>query len=90
MRQRLTSAARCAIRMRSQESDKAKGVKQLQRDLQNGSFHCLAGMRSVVLTSVKQPKSHQQPLKTHRQVIMKTMESPVTVTALKVPEINVG
>ena len=40
MRQRLTSAARCAIRMRSQESDKVKGVKQLQRDLQNGPFHC--------------------------------------------------
>ena len=50
----------------------------------------LASMRSVVLTFVKQLKSHQQPLKTHRQVMMKTMESPVTVTALKVHEIKLG
>ena len=40
MRQRLTTAARCAIRMRSQETDTAKAVKQLERDLQNGPFHC--------------------------------------------------
>ena len=40
MRRRLTSAARCAIKMRSQEPDVAKAVKQLKLDLQNGPFHC--------------------------------------------------
>lgn len=40
MRRRLTSAARCAIKMRSQEPDISKAVKQLERDLVNGPFHC--------------------------------------------------
>lgn len=40
MRQRLTSAARCAIRMRSQETDVKKAVKKLKQDLKNGPFHC--------------------------------------------------
>ncbi len=40
MRQRLTSAARCAIRMRSQETDVKKAVKKLKQDLKNGHFHC--------------------------------------------------
>lgn len=37
---RLTSAARCAIKMRSQEADCAAAVKKLEKDLQNGPFHC--------------------------------------------------
>ncbi len=40
MRRRLTSAARCAIKRRSQEPDVAKAVKKLQSDLINGPFHC--------------------------------------------------
>ncbi len=40
MRRRLTSAARCAIKMRSKEPDTAKAVKLLERDLQNGPYHC--------------------------------------------------
>lgn len=36
MRKRLTKAARCAISMRSRESDKKLGVKQLREDLHNG------------------------------------------------------
>ena len=40
MRCRLTSSARCAIKMRSKESDIAKAVKLLAQDLQNGPFHC--------------------------------------------------
>lgn len=40
MRCRLTSAARCAIKMRSKEPDKKKAVKLLQHDLQNGPYHC--------------------------------------------------
>lgn len=40
MRCRLTSAARCAIKMRSKEPDTAKALKQLQKDLRNGPYHC--------------------------------------------------
>ena len=40
MRKRLTSAARCAIKMRSKETDKHKGLRSLERDLINGPFHC--------------------------------------------------
>ncbi len=40
MHRRLTSTARCAIKMRSQESDVAKALKKLERDLINGPFHC--------------------------------------------------
>ena len=40
MRKKLTSAARCAIKMRSQEKDRSKAIKCLERDLINGSLHC--------------------------------------------------
>ncbi len=43
MRRRLVSAARCAIKMRSKESDRKNGVKllkRLKRDLLNGPNHC--------------------------------------------------
>lgn len=40
MRCRLTSAARCSIKMRSKEADTIKAVKLLQHDLQNGPYHC--------------------------------------------------
>ena len=37
---RLTSAAHCAIKIRSKEPDTTKAVKLLEQDLQNGSYHC--------------------------------------------------
>jgi len=40
MRRRLTSAARCAIEMRSTHLDRKKAVKLLQRDLLNSPHHC--------------------------------------------------
>ena len=40
MRCRLTSAARCAIKMRSKEPDVRKAIKLLEHDLQNGPYHC--------------------------------------------------
>lgn len=40
MRKRLTSAARCAIKMRSTESNKAEAIKNLEKDLINGPLHC--------------------------------------------------
>ncbi len=40
MRQKLVSAARCAIKMRSKERDVKKAVEQLRRDLTNGPRHC--------------------------------------------------
>ena len=40
MHKRLTSAARCAIKMRSQEPDTKKAVKLLEQGLMNGPLHC--------------------------------------------------
>ena len=40
MRKRLTCAARCAMKMRSQEPDTTKAVKLLVQDLVNGPLHC--------------------------------------------------
>ena len=37
MRQKLVSAARCAIRMRSKETDTREAVVKLNKDLLNGS-----------------------------------------------------
>ncbi len=34
------SAARCAIKMRSAESDTKRATELLQQDLHNGSLHC--------------------------------------------------
>lgn len=39
MRKRLTSSARCAIKMRSKE-DKSKALTLLKKDLINGPYHC--------------------------------------------------
>ena len=38
-RKKLVSAARCAIRMRSQEANRAKALKSLREDLVNGPLH---------------------------------------------------
>ena len=40
MRKRLTKAARCAVKMRSAESDKRLAVQKLQHDLHNSPLHC--------------------------------------------------
>ncbi len=40
MRRRLVSAARCAIKMRSRESDRQLGIRLLRADLINGPKHC--------------------------------------------------
>ena len=40
MRRRLTSAARCAIKMRSTHPDRKEAIKILQRDLLNSPHHC--------------------------------------------------
>ena len=40
MRRRLTSSARCAIKMRSKERDTRQALKSLERDLINGPLHC--------------------------------------------------
>ena len=37
---RLTSAARCAINMRSKEKDRPQAIKKLQADLRSGPRHC--------------------------------------------------
>ena len=40
MRKQLTSAAHCAIKMRSQEPDRNVPARLLERDLLNGPYHC--------------------------------------------------
>ena len=45
MRKRLTTAARCAIKMRSIESDAKRATELLHQDLINGPRHCF-GMHS--------------------------------------------
>ena len=40
MRKRLTSAARCAIKMRSKETNRSQALRSLEKDLINGPFHC--------------------------------------------------
>ena len=40
MRQKLESSARCAIRMRSKETDRHKAITLLRQDLINGPLHC--------------------------------------------------
>ena len=56
MRKRLVSSARCAIRMRRQESDPKKALTSLRRDLENGPRHCLAFTSIAAQTFVKQPR----------------------------------
>lgn len=40
MRKHLTSAARCAIKMRSKELNRKLAIKRLERDLLSGPLHC--------------------------------------------------
>ena len=40
MRQRLVSAARCAIKMRSKDTNRKQTIKSLEKDLLNGPYHC--------------------------------------------------
>ena len=40
MRQKLVSAARCAIKMRSKETNTRCAMKKLEQDLINGPRHC--------------------------------------------------
>ena len=40
IRKRFTSAACCAIKMRSQEPDRNVAARLLEQDLLNGPFHC--------------------------------------------------
>ena len=40
MQKRLTTAARCAIKMQSTGSDVKRATKLLQQDLRNGPLHC--------------------------------------------------
>ena len=49
MRKRLTTAARCAIKMRSAELDAKRGTELLRQDLRNGPLHCF-GIHSYCST----------------------------------------
>ncbi len=55
MRKRLTTAARCAIKMRSAESDTKRATELLRQDLSNGpsTATALAYTHTVALITVK-------------------------------------
>ena len=53
MQKRLTTAARCAIEMRSTGSDVKQVTKLLQQDLRNGPLHCSGVHTTVVQTIVR-------------------------------------
>ena len=61
MRQRLTSAARCAIKMHSKEANQKETIKKLQRDLQNGPFHCF-GMHTNCSSDFCREKQQQNEM----------------------------
>ena len=53
MRKHLTTAARCAIKMRSTGSDVKRATELLQEDLSNGPLHCFGIHTTVVQTIVR-------------------------------------
>ena len=65
MRKRLTSAARCAIKMQSKEENKHKAVRLLEQDLVNGPLHCFGYHQKCSLDFCKvaqsKAKSHSIP-----------------------------
>ena len=60
MRKKLTKAARSAILMRSQESDKLQAVKKLQHDLLNSPLHCFGCHSNCSPDFCKTVQQHQQ------------------------------
>ena len=80
MRRRLTSAARCAIKMRSQEADTRQAVKSLERDLINGPRHCFGyhDNCSPDFCSTARERLHQTS-SSAGLVYNNTMEDPGTV-----------
>ena len=66
MRKKLTTSARCAIKMRSIEPDRESALKQLKVDLINGPYYCALGSTvSVVRTSVRLHGTHSRSSYTH-------------------------
>ncbi len=62
---KLVSAARCAIRMRSMESDHQIALKALKRDLLNGPRHCFGihtDCSADFCTTVKASQQSASPL----------------------------
>ena len=82
MRKRLTTAARCAIKMRSTESDAKRATELLRRDLINGPRHCF-GIHSDCSTDYcKAVRSAQVPPTsgTVEASISGTVEASTSVT----------
>ena len=70
-RERLVTAVRCAIRMRSQESDKTCAARKLEADIRNSVHHifgchsnCSIDFCKVVQTSVSHSQATQLPSQT--------------------------
>lgn len=62
MRQKLVSAARCAIKMRSKENDRKEGVSKLRKDLLNGPSHCFGIHTHCSTDFCTVARSKQQPV----------------------------
>ena len=68
MRKRLTSAARCAVKMRSQEPDKNEAARLLERDLLNGPLHCFGYHDKCSADFCSTARDHQIQLNSHSNV----------------------
>ena len=62
MRKRLTRAARCAIVMRSQESNREHAIVNLRKDLLNGPLHCFGCHSKCSSDFCKTVQSNQAPV----------------------------
>lgn len=72
VRKKLVSAARCAIRMRSQEVDRTKALASLRKDLVNGPLHvfgihthCSTDFCTVQQQQQQQQRQQQQQSQQH-------------------------
>ena len=73
MRQKLVSAAWCAIRMRSQEIDTKKALVQLRQDLVNGPQHCFGIHTNCSTDFCTVAQERQQPVSLKRILLTKLM-----------------
>ena len=62
LRKRLTSAARCAIKMRSRDAERVKAIKLLEHNLRNGPYHCFGIHNNCSSDFCTHVRSQQQSL----------------------------
>ena len=83
MRKRLTKAARCAIVMRSKESNKQAAIVKLQQDLLNGPLHCFGCHTNCSTDFCK--TAQQSTSNTQNNSSVPTPESPSHISSVITP-----